>query len=301
MEQIIDLLPTVKHWSVQTNATTLHKLQSKYLTKLSAILASIDGRKTSTDCNRGDGIYNTVLKNCLYARENGFTGDLVARMAISEVADIYEEVTHLASLKSPKFDHIHWQLDSQWDDDPHARWNDFDSWVDKSYNPGISKLVDWWLEEMTKGRFVGIVPFIPIMKSILFDVSSKIRCGAGLDSFAINPNGSISVCPISPEFTFSIVGHINSSSPKSIKNSMYVGTPCPQCAEYTICGGRCLFINKTKLWGEEKYNKVCSTVKHLISELQSIKQDVLDLIEQGLIKKQSFAYPDYNNGCEIIP
>jgi len=301
MEQIIDSLPTVKHWSVQTNATTLHKVQSQYLGKLSTILASIDGRKITTDYNRGEGIYDKVLENCLKARKKGFTGDLVARMATSEVADIYEEVIHLASLKSPKFDHIHWQLDSQWDDDPHARWTDFNSWIDLSYNPGISKLVKWWLEEMTEGRFVGIVPFIPVMKSILFDIPSEIRCGAGLDSFAINPDGSISVCPISPEFTFSIVGNISTSSPDSIKNSMYVSQPCPQCKEYKICGGRCLFINKTKLWGEEQYAKVCGTVKHLISELLSIKQDILALLEKGIISKQEFDYPKYNNGCEIIP
>ncbi len=301
MEQIIDSLPAVKHWSVQTNATTLQKMKPQYLGKLSTILTSIDGRKYTTDYNRGDGIYDLVIQNCIKIRENGFTGDLVARMATSEIADIYEEVIHLASLESPKFDHIHWQLDSQWDDDPHARWTDFNDWVDHSYNPGITKLVKWWLAEMKEGRFVGIVPFIPVMKSILFNIPSKIRCGAGNDSFAINPDGSISVCPISPEFDFSIVGHIRTSTPESIKNSLQVGPPCPSCSDFSLCGGRCLFINKTKLWGEEQYAKVCGTVKHLISELQSIKQDVLTLIEQGLINKKEFDYPNYNNGCEIIP
>ncbi|MHA1212383.1 MAG: TIGR04084 family radical SAM/SPASM domain-containing protein [Candidatus Heimdallarchaeota archaeon] len=301
MEKIMDSVLNVTHWSVQTNATPLHKVPPSYLSRLSAILASIDGRRETTDFNRGKGIYDKVLANCSIAREKGFTGDLVARMTASEIADIYEEVVHLANLQFPKFDHIHWQLDSQWDDDIHARWNDFSGWIDSSYNPGITKLIHWWLEEMKQGRFIGLVPFIPVMKSILFDQPSDIRCGAGLDSFAINPDGSITVCPISPEFAFSLVGHIKTSTPSTIRNSMRVDNSCLQCDDFQICGGRCLFINKTKLWGEELYVKVCGTVSHLITELRSIKDEVLILIQKGVITKQAFVYPEYFNGCEIIP
>ncbi len=301
LEEIMDTIPNVSHWSVQTNATFLYKVKPEYLTRMSAILVSIDGRQAINDKNRGAGNYSKVLHNSRIARDNGFTGDLVARMAVSEVADIYQEVIHLASLKKPTFDHIHWQIDSQWDDDPHARWIDFDKWVDTSYNPGITRLVSWWLELMKQGKVFGLVPFIPLMKSILYDLPSTIRCGAGIDSFAINPNGTISVCPISPEFKFSIVGDIKQSNPKSIYNSMKVGDPCPQCDEFQYCGGRCLFINRTKLWGEEGFTKVCGTVKHLLKELRGIKKDVLRLIEEGIISKQDFDYPGYNVGCEIIP
>ncbi len=301
LEKIMDELPGIKHWSIQTNMINLHKLKPKYLTRLSSILASIDGREEMTDANRGEGVYSKVLENCKLARRNGFTGDLIARMAISEVADIYKEVTHLANLQSPGFNHIHWQLDSQWDDDPKARWKDFDHWMNNSYNPGITQLVQWWLENMQEGKIIGLVPFIPVMKSILDDSPSPLRCGAGLDSFAINPSGSISVCPISPEFDFSIVGDIKTSTPKSIRNSMKVAEPCPSCNIFGLCGGRCLFINQTKLWGAEAFKKVCGTVEHMVSELKTIKDDVQLLIEKGIISKTEFDYPGFNNGCEIIP
>lgn len=301
MEKIIDSMDFVKHWSVQTNAIKLHKIKPRYLARISTILASIDGRKEVTDENRGKGVYDKVLENCITARKNGFNGDLVARMAISEVADIYEDVMHLATINKPRFNHIHWQIDSQWDDDPKIRWKDFNKWVDDSYNPGISKLVKWWLERMKNGEFIGLVPFIPVMNSILFNSPSILRCGAGIDSFAINPNGSISVCPISPEFRFSIVGDIWNSSPNEIRNSFVVTDPCPSCDIIQLCGGRCLFINQTKLWGEKAFTKVCKTVRHMIDELRAIKKEVLELIENGLIKKEEFAYPTFNNGCEIIP
>jgi uncharacterized protein len=301
LERIMDELPSIKHWSIQTNMINLHKLDPEYLRRLSTILASIDGREEITDANRGVGVYAKVLENCKLARKNGFKGDLIARIAISEVADIYKEVTHLASLSNPGFNHIHWQIDSQWDDDPKARWKDFNHWMKNSYNPGITKLVHWWLENMREGKLIGLVPFIPVMKSILDDSTNPLRCRAGLDSFAINPNGSISVCPITPEFDFSIVGDIHTSTPKSIQNSMKVTEPCPSCEIFGLCGGRCLFINHTKLWGLEAFQKVCGTVEHMVSELKAIKGDVQSLIESGVITKTGFEYPRFNNGCEIIP
>jgi len=301
LERIMDELPNIKHWSLQSNMINLHKLKPKYLQQLSSILASIDGREEITDENRGKGVYAKVLENCEVARMKGFTGDLIARMAVSEVADIFEEVTHLANLDSPGFDHIHWQIDSQWDDDPKTRWKDFNKWIDNSYNPGITRLIQWWLENMQKGKVLGLVPFIPVMNSILDDSSSRLRCGAGLDSFAINPDGSISVCPISPEFEFSIVGNILTSTPDSIRNSMKVIDPCPSCDTFGFCGGRCLFINRTKLWGNNAYEKVCGTVIHMVSELKKIKEKVQSLIAKGVISKNEFDYPNFNNGCEIIP
>jgi len=299
--EVMDAIPKVRHWSIQTNALLLHKIPPSYLSRLSAILASIDGRQEINDANRGKGIYKKVLANCSYAQEHGFTGDLIARMTVSEVADIYEEVVHLASLEQPRFSHIHWQIDSQWDDSPTNRWVDFNSWVDRSYNPGISRLVSWWLDSLREGRVIGLVPFLPLMHSLLFNEPAKLRCGAGLDSFAINPDGQISVCPISPEFSFSLIGHITTHTPEMIRNSLAVIEPCPTCDVYTLCGGRCLFINYTKLWGEKYYAKVCHTVKHLIASLQRIVPEVRKLLAEGVLSPSSFDYPQYNNGCEIIP
>lgn len=301
MQMIMDTIGKIEHWTIQTNAINLHNLPKQYLNRLSAILVSIDGREEVTDINRGKRIYNKIIENCIIAREKGFTGDLIARMTVFENSDIHEEVRHLAKLKKPAFDHIHWQLDTQWDDDPDTRWTNFSKWINQSYNPGISKLISWWVDCMSSGQFIGLVHFIPVMKSILFDIPSNLRCGAGLDSFTINSNGSISVCPISPEFEFSIVGHILTSNPLSIKNSMNVIQPCPNCSDFKLCGGRCLFINRTKLWGNELFSKICGTVKNMIMELQSHKETILELIKDGIIPKENFDYPKYNNGCEIIP
>ena len=82
---------------------------------------------------------------------------------------------------------------------------------------------------------------------------------------------------------------------------MTVENPCPTCEEYGVCGGRCLFVNKQRLWGQDGFDKVCDTVKHMISALRAEALTVHQLIESGVISIDSFVYPEFNNGCEIIP
>ena len=59
--------------------------------------------------------------------------------------DIYKSVNHLLSLNL--FDHIHYQLDVEWDSDMNNRYkrklsNSFINWRDNNYNIGISKLIN---------------------------------------------------------------------------------------------------------------------------------------------------------------
>jgi radical SAM protein with 4Fe4S-binding SPASM domain len=169
------------------------------------------------------------------------------------------------------------------------------------YNPGISRLVEDWVRKMEEGVVEGIVPFKPLMFSLLTGEGVEMRCGSGLDTFAIHVDGKIGVCPISPDWEFSIVGNIWDSEPQQLKNIMRVDEPCPSCGEFGICGGRCLFANKERLWGEEGFEKVCEISRHLISTLKMHVSGVRNLIENAIISIDDLDYPEYNNGCEIVP
>ncbi|MHA1813289.1 MAG: TIGR04084 family radical SAM/SPASM domain-containing protein, partial [Candidatus Thorarchaeota archaeon] len=240
-----------------------------------------------------------VLDSVRWLESIGYEGDIVARMAVSEQSDIYKEVRHLLDLRNPTFKHVHWQLNVVWDAE--GNWTDFDSWVANSYKPGISRLVREWVKKMESGVIEGIVPFMPLMYTLLTGKTSLLRCGSGLDTFAIHVDGKIGVCPISPDWDFSIVGHINDTDPSSLRNIMMVDEPCPSCEEYGVCGGRCLFANKQRLWGDDGFRKICDTVKHLIRELRAQVPRVQELVDNGTIRVEDFDYPEYNNGCEIIP
>jgi putative peptide-modifying radical SAM enzyme len=298
MEKIMDTIPA-KNFVLQTNGCFLESVGGDYLKRFHTIVVSIDGREETTDFYRGKGVYEKVRNNVKNVRSRGYQGDLIARMTISENSDVYEDVTHLLEMKNPSFDHVHWQLDVIWSKE--SEWKNFDDWIENSYNPGISKLVNNWYEEMQiNGRVQGIVPFIPVMRTLLTREKKNLWCGSGLDFFAIHPSGVITACPISsdPEF---VVGDIWNTHPLDLRNSIKVGSPCPECEIYWVCGGRCLYANMKKHWGEEGFRKVCGTVKHLIWELEELKPKILKLISSGVLSLKDFDYPEINNCCEIIP
>lgn len=286
-------------YMLQTNGLLLHHIPVSYLYRFNSILVSIDGDKDITDGYRSQGVYDQVIENVRWLYQQGYQGDIVARMTVSEQSDIYRDVRHLLDLRSPRFQHVHWQLNVIWDAEDN--WVDFDQWLRESYYPGISRLVDEWLATMQTGVVGGIVPFLSLMYGLLTGNQSAISCGAGHDTFAIHVDGSIGICPISPDWPFSIVGDIWKTKPQELCDIMLFDEPCPSCEEFGLCRGRCLFANKQRLWGEEGFLKICDTVKHLLGCLRDIIPEVHELLSKGIISLEDFAYPAFNNGCEIIP
>ncbi len=293
MLRMMDSLPA-KRFVIQTNGFFLDKIPRGYLNRLDAILVSIDGREEITDYYRGRGVYRMVVDKVRKIRPH-YHGDLIARMAVSEESDIYEEVTHLLSLP---FDHVHWQLNVVWA--PDDSWHDFDAWVRNSYNPGITRLTELWVENLQKGKILGIVPFLGVIKRMLFG-GEGLPCGAGRDAFAIATDGRVLACPIAGEFEWNELGDIWSSEPEKLRNSVDVDEPCKSCDIYPVCGGRCLFANKERLWGEEGFAKICGTVRHLVNEMKRAKSMVEELINRGKFEREDFFYPPFNNTTEIIP
>ncbi|NHJ14869.1 MAG: TIGR04084 family radical SAM/SPASM domain-containing protein [Candidatus Thorarchaeota archaeon] len=298
LTKLMERFPNAR-FMLQTNALLLDRIPPDYIRRFHSILVSIDGREETTDGYRSKGVYKKVVENARWVRAVGFKGDLVARMVVSEETDIYKDVEHLLDMRNPNFNHVHWQLNVIWDAE--GNWSDFDGWVQNSYTPGIEKLVIAWLKRLREGEVRGVVPFIPVMYTLLTGENASLRCGSGIDTFAIHVDGSIGLCPISPDWEFSIIGSIHESDPSDLANAMMVEEPCPSCNIYGVCGGRCLFANKQRLWGEEGFEKVCSTVRHLVSSLRNILPEVEQLIRKGIIQTSDFRYPVYNNGCEIIP
>ena len=230
-------------FAVQTNGIFLDRLEPGLLQKLHTILVSIDGTEQVTDRERGKGVYLRVMKNARTIRERGYLGDLVARMTVVQGADIFENVTHL--LGAGPFDHVHWQLSFSmfWKSDvTEPRLQD---WLSR-YNSGVTSLVAWWVDEMERtGTVPGIVPFIGITRSLLSGAKTRLRCGSGDDFYAIMPDGRVSACPVSVDFDFSMVGSIRADAPGSL-SKVEVGEPCTSCDILGVCGGRCVFVNRSQ-------------------------------------------------------
>jgi putative peptide-modifying radical SAM enzyme len=280
---------------MQTNGKLLHELPVHYLNRIGKILVSLDGNKERTDFNRGEGTYDKVIENVRLIKKNGYRGELIARMTISqEFPDIYEQVLFLIN---SGFDSVHWQLDSgfyKFDFDE----GEFTKFVEK-YNQSISKLINFWIDKMQKGKVLKLYPFLGIMESILKNEQTKMRCGAGHSGYAITLTGKIVACPIMNCIKNFYAGDIKNSVPKNLK-TFSVSEPCTSCDYLDLCGGRCLYWNKAKLWPKKGDELICSTIKHLIDELKNKKTEIENLISQKIISENNFEYEKYF-GPEIIP
>jgi putative peptide-modifying radical SAM enzyme len=301
MKKIMKSVPADRYL-LQTNALNLAELEPQYLQRFDAILVSIDGRKETTDAYRGKGVYDRILDNLRSIQMKGFRGDLIARMTASEKTDIYLDVMHLLELEDPHFNHVHWQLDALWDSPPELRWVNFEKWIAESYNPGITKLVKTWgTAILTQTKILPIVPFIGVMHTLLTNEKVDLRCGSGIDSFAVTTNGDITVCPIAPEWSFAKVGTIFTSRPDDLPYKVRITEPCTRCEILNLCGGRCLFANKTKLWSECGFQIVCRSTKSMIRELSELGYSIAQMISRKEVSETDFEPMPYNNGTEIIP
>ena len=280
---------------IQTNGLNVRRLPQRYWRRFDAVLVSIDGVREVTDAYRGTGVYDAVLRSVRWLRDVGFSGDLIARMTVSEMGDIHRDVMHLLSLNL--FNHVHWQLDVVWSD----RWDDFDGWAMRSYLPGVRRLVRWWIREMRKGRVPGVVPFLGLVKAALATDQESPPCGAGRTSFAISTDGRVLACPIAVTEEWAHLGNVRNSHVEDCINAVSIGEPCISCDVFRFCGGRCLYAYKERLWGDDGFGRVCNVTKRFIGEVLSTLPEIECLLEAGKIAREDVLYPQFNNSTEIIP
>lgn len=278
---------------IQTNAKLFDSFDTKYVNRFEKILVSIDGDEKITDFNKGKGTYAKVIKNVKLIKKNGFKGEIIARMVVDEYSNLIKEVLHLLTI----FDSVHWQLDAGFYKNDYLK-RDFSGFINK-YNKEVKKLINIWVEKMEKGKVLRIYPFLGIFNSIYYNKSELLRCGSGFSNYTISTNGKISVCPIMHDSKKYQVGDIFLSNPEKLKR-IFVSEPCTTCDILNICGGRCLYANKAKLWPEKGQKEICNSVRFLISEIKSVTPKIGELIKQRKIKESDFVYEKYF-GPEIIP
>lgn len=286
---------TVSRWVVQTNGLLLHKLDRKILENLDTILVSIDGIEGLTDMFRGGGVYRKVLENVKKTREEGFCGDIVARMTVTEESNIYRDVKHL--LSTGLFDHIHWQISFVWTDPWRNLWN----WIEENYKPGLSKLFNDWMNKLGRGVVEGIAPFQGVLKRII-DGGPVPPCGSGSESFTILTDGRIISCPIAVTEKWARIGSIHDVSRKYLEAMRpTISEPCTSCSYFKICGARCLYTHIERLWGEDGMKAICECSKYLISLFLENIEYIKESASKGNLTFRDITYPEYNNTVEIVP
>jgi putative peptide-modifying radical SAM enzyme len=298
IKQIMDSV-SAKQFNIQTNGLHLKQLEKQYTNRFTSIFISLDGKEKLTDYYRGKDVYRKVIDNIKSIRKNGFDGEIIARMTLMEQTDLLENIKWLLNNPDYSFGSIHWQLDAGfWKNDFHKR--NFKNWIETSYNPQITKLIEYWIDTMEKeGKVLRLYPILGVMQSLLLKEDSILRCGSGWINYSIQTDGHIIPCPAMSGMKDYYLGHIKDSNPLHLKQ-FYVKKPCNSCVILNQCGGRCLYANITKQWTDTAYKLVCKTVENLVESLQLYVPRVQKLIEQKKITLQDFDHLKYNS-CEIIP
>ncbi|WP_292736352.1 TIGR04084 family radical SAM/SPASM domain-containing protein [Methanocalculus sp.] len=295
--EIMDEAPCHR-FMLQTNGILLDRMPDAYRNRFETILISIDGDEATTDHNRGEGVYRTVLENARLLRKEGFDGEMIARMTMDEETAIADSVLHLASLEDSPFTSIHWQMDANFSGDYGRRH--FAEWAGGNYNRGISSLIDHWVSHMqSDGDVLRWYPFLQTTEDLLLNKPSGLRCGSGVTNFTIQTDGSIIPCPIMIGMNEYLLGDIRSADPTRLSEVRPLH-PCTGCSIAEFCGGRCLYSNIVRPWPDEGRDAVCSTIHHLRQELLRHLPKIQHLIDEGIIDYSSFVHTRYN-GCEIIP
>jgi uncharacterized protein len=300
LRKIMDNVPA-KHFMIQTNGQFLDKLPAEYVNRFHTILVSIDGEETLTDHYRGKGTFRKLIENLHLITKNGYKGELIARVTVMEQTDIEKQIRWLLDNSEFKFTSIHWQLNAGFWGNDHARRN-FKIWSQESYVPGVDRLAEFWVEEMEKtGKVLRLYPLLGIANSLLLDKSPNLmRCGGGWINYAIQTDGYIIPCPTMWGMKQFYAGHIADADPLKLKKIFVEKSPCKDCSDLNMCGGRCLYANITKRWTDEAYGEVCETVRTLIHSVERQTPLMKKLINEGKIKVSDFEFLKYN-GCEIIP
>jgi uncharacterized protein len=288
----------MQRFMMQTNGLLLNRLSPEIVNRFSTILVSLDGREDLTDTNRGAGVFSGVMTNVKKIRANGYRGELIARMTVTERTDIFDAVRYLANNPYYSFLSVHWQMDANFTGDFSHRT--FAEWAESRYNPGIRSLVTSWVDEMeTSGRVLRWYPFIDPMQDLLLGRESLLRCGAGHANYAIMTDGHIAPCPVMIGMKQYYLGHIADADPQYLPR-IPVGGECTTCRIRTFCGGRCLYSYIVRPWNPSGRNLVCGTVENLREALVKELPRVRSMIASGRISLQDFTHEKFN-GCEIIP
>ena len=290
----------LKHFMIQTNGLLLDKLEPEYVNRFHTILVSIDGAEALTDYYRGKGTYRKLISNLRLIMQNGFQGELIARMTVMEQTDIYKQVTWLLDNSEFAFSNVHWQLNAGfWENDYERR--DFKSWSQNNYIPNLKRLAQFWVNQMeTKNAVLKLYPFLGIAHSLLQKEPSLLRCGSGWINYAIQTDGTIIPCPTMWGMKNYYIAHISNAHPLKLKQVPISNEPCTSCDIRNICGGRCLYANITKRWNNDEYAVVCNTVKTLVNTIEAQLPRIKQLISNGNVGLSDFEFMKYN-GAEVIP
>ncbi|OGQ81532.1 MAG: hypothetical protein A2289_24925 [Deltaproteobacteria bacterium RIFOXYA12_FULL_58_15] len=299
LEKLVREVP-IKHFFVQTNGLLLDRVGRELGEEVDVFSISLDGPPQLTNRLRGKGVYERAIANAKSLRDRGYRGRVDVRMTISPGADISTAVGHFLGECEFSFAQIYWQLNVLFHELSWKTEGPFvQHWLTKSYQPGIEKLAQQWGRALEDGHLQQIVPFATLAHAMLTgEPAVGVRCGAGSSAYAIATNGKVVPCPVmrfAPKWE---VGDIRNPASFGTLPVVEVGAPCDSCDLLDLCGGRCLYANKKRMWPDEGFTLICDTVRYLCDTVRINLPAVERAIAAGWLTIDEL---DMSADYEVIP
>lgn len=265
MLQVMQRFPRFR-FQLQTNATLIDKLPDWALSRLSNVLASIDGGQATTDGYRGRGVYRRVIRN-LQAVRGKIAGTITARVTWGNPDTCFDELDQLVDEGSP-FDYLYWQFvaDEMYGGDSVAR-----------RQAVLVQLIDKFFSRTD--RLYPVIPLMGMVRNKLFPsrarelCAGRTQCRVSTHLLNVMPNGEIYPCPDMLYAPAMKMGDVRSNWLRASPLQATPEMPCQSCEAFSWCRGNCMknlhlgYVKQDERYRTHVVEPICELIRFMGREI----------------------------------
>jgi uncharacterized protein len=265
MLQVMQRFPRFR-FQLQTNATLIDKLPDWALSRLSNVLASIDGGQATTDSYRGRGVYRRVIRNLQAVREK-IAGTITARVTWGNPDTCFEELDQLVDEGSP-FDYLYWQFvaDEMYGGDSVAR-----------RQAVLVQLIDKFFSRTD--RLYPVIPLMGMVRNKLFPsraqelCAGRTQCRVSTHLLNVMPNGEIYPCPDMLYLPEMKMGDVKDNWLRASPLQATPEMPCQGCEAFSWCRGNCMknlhlgYVKQDERYRTHVVEPICELIRFMGREI----------------------------------
>ena len=269
ISQIIQMFSDVTEFNItyvlHTNGLLLEKIPAYIISHINVIFLSLNYEKIFVN-GKMTSYFSKIIDSITQIKKK-YNIVTLGRLTISPNTSLYMEATMTGLF----FDYIYWQLDNQKEISKIEEYK-------RSYIKEVTLLYKNWLSFLRKGTIIAYVPFLAIIRHIIYDDinPTNFYCGYGDDIVYIQTDGICHGCCDEIDKGRHIVGNIYDGI-KFV--DMEINTSyCKQCQHLRICGGRCGRMHKD--FTRERIQHFCDMNIHLFTLIKDSINEIKELMSK---------------------
>lgn len=250
---------------LHTNGLLLGDIPDALLEKLSLIMLSINYERIPKH-HLYDSYFSTVMNNARSVKRRSGV-PIVARPTITEETSLFTEVMMVDRF----FDKVHWQLENC------LKFDDAETFA-ATYSYEVELLFEMWLDHLKKGVMPQYVPFMGVLKFLLFHDRDDNRfvCGYDKHMLFVQTNGNCYACCDSVPNGVHRIGDIYNGI--QYQNIRLTDLFCGDCEYRRLCMGCCGRMHKE--FSREHCEDYCRMNKRMFDLFLDNRELLQSLVEK---------------------